>query len=245
MRVSDLRHAAFQRDTFVVIWDDASGSHIGSVELGEGYSDPGGVYLTHLDRRLSTTGLPAVFAGGNTTFTLPYGASASTIVVSKADDSEPSDVAPSVSFTGNTVTVEGDWRTRSAWVGDLFDMDFILSPLFTRRALPGGGTAPIVTGRTQLRYVTMNYSGTGSFTVSVTNRNRSVSPRTFNALSTGRSLGEAVTDAVPVSASGSFRFPVLGRNTETLIRVTDRSHLPATFQSMEFEADFTTRSTQR
>jgi len=241
----NLRHAAFERDVFVLLWDDATGAHLGSFELGEGYADPDGVYLTHLDRRLATTGLPAVFSGGNTTFTLPYPATALTTVVSQAADAVPSEVAPPVSFTGLTVTVEGDWTGRTAWVGDNYEMSFTLSPLFTRRALPGGGTAATVTGRTQIRYVTMNHSGTGNFTVEVTNRSRSVNPRTFNALATGRRLGEAVSDSVPISESGSFRFPVLGRNTETRITVKDATHLPAVFQSLEFEALYTERGKQR
>jgi len=241
-------HAAFEGERFIIVWDEADGAYMGQLELAEGYSDPGTSYLTHLDRRVSSDDLAAPsYSPDVTRILLPYLPTEKTRVVSRAPDAEPSEVAVVDSFgddptDGFYIDVVGDWSARDFWVGDLFPMEFTLSPIYFRRALGGGGTAPVVTGRLQLRYITLNYSSTGSFTVDVTNRARTTASLTYSAVSTGRSLGEAVSDEVPVSVSGSFRFPVLGRNTETLITIRDETHLPATFPSYEFEAFYHQRA---
>lgn len=251
-----LLHAAFERDTFLVVWDGEDGAFIGQFRTEEGYSDEGGTYLTHLDRRITEDAVTAPSEllpadGGlnlpaRTRIFLPWEATERTIVVSRATDSEPAEV-PVVVQTGEDVIdgfyieVVGDWTARDFYVGDTFDMQVDLSPFFVRKQTQGGGAAVVLGGRLQIRYVTINHAGTGNFNVQVIQRARSTQSRTYNHLSVDRQLGEDVTDEIPVSANGSFRFPVMGRNTETLLRIIDDTHLPAKFQSLEWEGFYTNR----
>lgn len=252
-----LLHAAFERDTFLVVWDGPDGAFLGRFRTEEGYSDEGGTYLTHLDRRITELNetsprelLPA--DGGldlpaRTRIYLPWDANERTIVVSRATDLVPNDLPTVVRIgtdviDGAYIEVEGDFTARTFYVGDTFDMQIDLGQFFLRKQTQGGGAAVVLGGRLQVRYVTINHSGTGNFLVQVIQRARSTQARTYNHLSVDRQLGEDVSDEVPVSAAGSFRFPVQGRNTETVIRIVDDTHLPAKFQSLEWEGFYTNRA---
>lgn len=251
-----LLHAAFERDTFLVVWDDTEGAYIGSFHTEEGYSDEAGTYVTCIDRRIDETQvtapselLPAdlgLALPERTRVYIPYGASDQTLLVTRATDAEPNELPAVVQYgtdviLGTYIEVEGDFTARDFYVGDTFDMQIDLSPFFVRKQGAGGGATAVLGGRLQVRYVTVTHSGTGNFNVQVIQRFRTTQARTYNHLSVGRQLGEDVTNEVPVSASGSFRFPVMGRNTETTIRLLDSTHLPARFQSLEWEGFYTNR----
>lgn len=249
-------HAAFERDTFLIVWDGPDGAFLGTFHTEEGYSDEGGTYVTSIDRRIDENALTApmeLLAADDglglperTRVFLPWEASDRTIVVTRATDAEPNEI-PAVVQTGTDVIdgfyieVEGDFTARKFYVGDTFDMQIDLSPFYLRKQTGTGGAAVVLGGRLQVRYVTVTHSGTGNFEVEVIQRARSTQARTYNHLSVDRQLGEDVTDEVPISANGTFRFPVMGRNTETLIRLRDSTHLPAKFQSLEWEGFYTNR----
>lgn len=249
-------HAAFERDTFLIVWDSADGAFLGSFHTEEGYSDEGGTYVTSIDRRITEADVTApselLAADGGldlperTRVFIPYDASDQTLLVTRATDDEANELPEVVQYgtdviDGPYIEVAGDFTDREFYVGDAFDMQIDLSPFFVRKQAAGGGAAVVLGGRLQVRYVTLNHSGTGNFNVQVIQRARSTQARTYNHLSVDRQLGEDVVDEVPISAYGTFRFPVMGRNTETLIRIVDSTHLPAKFQSLEWEGFYTNR----
>ena len=252
-----LLHAAFERDVFLIAYDGPDGAFLGRFRTEDGYSDEGGTYLTHLDRRIDDTQLTETSEllpadGGldlpeRTRIFTPWAPTDRTIVVSRATDATPNDHPEVLGYgddviDGHYIEVEGDFTSREFYVGDTFDMQFDLSSFFLRKQTQGGGAAVVLGGRLQIRYVTINHSGTGNFLVEVIQRARSTQARTYNHLSVDRQLGEDVLDEVPISSSGSFRLPVMGRNTETVVRIKDSTHLPAKFQSLEWEGDYTNRA---
>ena len=99
----------------------------------------------------------------------------------------------------------------------------------------------IAVGRHQLRYMTIIFSETAFFNVKVTPDigDTIEYPFTGRYLSAGGFLG-----SVP-SESGDFRFPVFAESDSVSIIIENDSPLPSNIQSIEFEANYTSRSQPR
>lgn len=241
-------NAAFLGTELHVVYTRAGeGTFVGAFPMALDAKDPDATYLTHLDQRVTEDDCILVFtaaapgAPARTKVTFPFKRSTRTILVSRANPAAPDDVVGEIGevlATGTDyLTVEGDWTDRKFFVGDTFDMRVRLSRIFMRKSQAGGGTAPVLGGRLQLRYLTLKYAGTGTFSLVVTPLHRSPSTMT----SSGRQIGETVLNEVAVQPEGSFRFPVMCRNTDVEIDIVDSTHLPAKFQSMEWEGLYTNR----
>jgi hypothetical protein len=97
----------------------------------------------------------------------------------------------------------------------------------------------ITTGQLQLRNYAVVYNNTGFFKVTVAPERRTAYVRTF----TGRVVGSAANILnVAAIESGTYRFGVLGKSSETSVTLESDSHLPCIFQSAEWEAFFHLRS---
>ena len=97
----------------------------------------------------------------------------------------------------------------------------------------------ITTGQLQLRNYAVVYNNTGFFKVTVAPERRTAYVRTF----TGRVVGSAANILnVAAIESGTYRFGVLGKSSETTVTLESDSHLPCIFQSAEWEAFFHLRS---
>ena len=94
--------------------------------------------------------------------------------------------------------------------------------------------------RYQLRGLTLNYSDTGSFRVSVEAKGRDKKESLF----TGRILGDLdnVLGYSSVVDSGSHKVGILSQAKDVTIEITNDSHLPCSFQSAEYEGFVTLRS---
>ena len=97
----------------------------------------------------------------------------------------------------------------------------------------------ITTGHLQLRNYAVVYNSTGFFKVVLRPLKRQVYTRTF----TGRVVGSSA-NLLNVAAieSGTYRFGVMGKSSETSITLESDSHLPCIFQSAEWEGFFVLRS---
>jgi hypothetical protein len=97
----------------------------------------------------------------------------------------------------------------------------------------------ITTGQLQLRNYAVVYNSTGFFKVVLSPLKREDYTRTF----TGRVVGSA-NNLLNIAAieSGTYRFGVLGKASETFITIESDSHLPCIFQSAEWEGFFHLRS---
>lgn len=245
---STLLSLSFAQEKLAVVWSQAGqGTYLGEMDLEDGASDADATYLTHLDRKVSEADCTVTLLTGptRTRVTLPYAPTARTILATRVNAAAPlevpSEVPAVLTVAATYIEVAGDYSTRKFYVGETFDFLAELSTLYVRRANQAGAGVAVVGGRLQVRYLTVNYAGTGSFTMRVTARARTAISREFNAVSTGLLLGESVSDSAPVSEGGSFRFPIQGRNTETKIELLDSTHLPAKFQSLEWSGFYHNR----
>ena len=97
---------------------------------------------------------------------------------------------------------------------------------------------PITTASLRIRNWSVVYNDTGFFTVKTTPARRSTYTRTF----TGRLVGGAANLLSKAAIdSGTYQFGVVG-NADTTITLESDSHLPATFQSAEWEGFYVLRS---
>ena len=99
---------------------------------------------------------------------------------------------------------------------------------------------PTRIARYQLRNISLNYNDTGSFDVSVASTGRD--PKVTNF--TGRILSESsnLIGVSPTVEDGTLKVGIQSQAKETDITITNRSHLPSTFQNAEVEAFVTLRN---
>lgn len=201
-------------------------------------------WLTHLDQRKyfaagqgsynSTTGL--------TTFTLPkpmsYAAGKTAVVTA---DGYQASISSGTTFsdpTAATVSVVGDYSAKAVWIGTLYTMTFEFGTPYLRAPV-SKGMAALLTGRYQLRYLTIQYADTAYFKVTVGIKNES----SYEYYFTGEILGAAVIGNTNIS-SGTFRAPVHSKNTNIVVKIINDSPLPSKLLSCEFEAFYNDRATR-
>jgi hypothetical protein len=98
---------------------------------------------------------------------------------------------------------------------------------------------PILGGRLQLRNMEIIFNDTGYFQAVVTPKGRDTRTNTF----TGRVIGSSnnILDAVAIE-TGSFKFPILAKDSEVEIEIKSDGFLPAVFQGLEWEGYFVMRA---
>ena len=98
---------------------------------------------------------------------------------------------------------------------------------------------PMTSGRLQLRNMTLTYNDTGTFEALVRPKGRDEAVNKFN----GRIVGSLANLLGSVAIeTGQYRFPILAKSNEVEIEIRTDSHLPAIFQSAEYEGYFVMRS---
>ena len=106
---------------------------------------------------------------------------------------------------------------------------------------------PTRIARYQLRNISLNYNDTGSFDVTVTRTGRKDAAGNLEqdvTNFTGRILSESsnLLGASPTVEDGTLKVGIQSQAKETDITITNRSHLPSTFQNAEVEAFVTLRN---
>lgn len=101
--------------------------------------------------------------------------------------------------------------------------------------------SPRKDGRLQLRSFAVSYNNTGYFEAKVTPEGRETAVYKY----TGRTLGTTSNRVgrVPLS-SGVFRFPILSNASTVQIALENNTHLPSSFQSVEWEGLYNSRATR-
>jgi hypothetical protein len=155
------------------------------------------------------------------------------------------ETAGSSSFTTPTITLEEEFSaTDEFYVGIPYVMKYEATKPTLKQARQAGGVETVVTGRHQLRYMSVTYEDTAFFKVKVTQLIADKEGETIEYPFSGRFLSTGgYLGSVP-SASGTFRFPVFAQSDEVKIEIENGSPLPSNIQSIAFEAQYTSRSTR-
>lgn len=189
-------------------------------------------YLFYLDRKfyLSENDLTIDNEEGTTTFTLPY-TPVNTLTVLD-NKGFPLDYT----INGNQVIVEAvrDYLV----VGNTFTSTWEMPLIYYRQQTQNG--TKVVEGTLMLRDINLCYADTGYFKVTVTPEYSTNITSEF--VFTGKIVGmkSATIGEINVS-NGTFLLPVIARNEEVSIEITNDSYLPSCFLSLEWLGDFIVR----
>jgi hypothetical protein len=219
------------------------------MRLGAGVNDSatsGKNWLTHLDQRIRRASGAGSYNSttGRTTFNLPkpmsYRAGYTKVV---SEDGYQLSIVSGTNFSGPsgaeaTVEVAGDWSAKAVWIGTIYTMTYEMSTPYLK-ARVGQGKASIVSGRYQLRNLTLLYADSSYFRVTVAIDKGDTYVYPF----TGDIIGIAEIGDLNLS-SGSFRVPVFSKNDNVTIKIVNDSPLPSKILSGELEAYYNDRATR-
>ena len=236
----------FVQQSLYLLIKRGSKTYLERMDLQNGLTDVGATYTTNLDRRIEVTGDGTDSPSGGFTLNLENTArpdyeieSGDTIQVVSADG----EVMTIASQTSNTITLKEQFSASDKFfVGVPYTMLYELTEPVLKRPKVGGGFEMVATGRHQVRYMTVVYDDTAYFKVKVTpeiagSEGTAIEyPFSGRFLSTGGFLG-----SIP-SSSGDFRFPVFAQSDSIKIEIENDSPFPSNIQSIEFEAQYSTRS---
>ena len=189
-------------------------------------------YLFYLDRKfyLSENDLTIDNEEGTTTFTLPY------IPVNTLTVLDSKGFPLDYTINGNQVIVEAvrDYLV----VGNTFTSTWEMPLIYYRQQTQNG--TKVVEGTLMLRDINLCYADTGYFKVTVTPEYSTNITSEF--VFTGKIVGmkSATIGEINVS-NGTFLLPVIARNEEVSIEITNDSYLPSCFLSLEWLGDFIVR----
>ena len=138
-----------------------------------------------------------------------------------------------------TMVVLGDLTGAKFYVGELYDMTYEFSTPYVKEQPRGGGVAIAAGPYLQMRNWAVIFDETSAFELKITPAGRDPQTYPYNGISLGTSpplLGS------PSLETGSFRVPVMARNTDTKVEIVSSSPLPCRFQSAEWEGWYHTRT---
>lgn len=139
--------------------------------------------------------------------------------------------------SATTVSAKGDWSTGEVLFGVPFESEVVLSKLHLR----DGNGAAVLTGRLQVRYMTLAYVDSGYFEVEVTPEGRDASVYRHTSRKIGSALNAIGSHNIE---SGKFRFPVYSRGDTVNITIRNDSFLPMTITSAAWTGFFNELSRQ-
>jgi len=185
-------------------------------------------WRVHLDRRVTLTG---VYDDGTdlTTWTAPYdivsGWSEDVTLASThfelVDEDTGLKIATPVTVTSaTTITKDGDYSGTDYLFGKPYSSTWQPTPWHLR----DDKDTVISEGRIQVRRLTLSYTDTGYFQVTVTPVDRDGLVHTF----TPDTVGVAEVDTV-TRATGKTGFPIMAQVKDTVIEVSSASYLPFQF----------------
>lgn len=220
---------------------------IGRIEMGNQVVPEAGISNTtwtrHLDHRVREPSTGVYDANtGRTTWNLPrpLSYSAGKTVVVRTNGQILNDVAGTAfnisTQAAGTISVTGDWSGEVVHIGLLYSMVYEMSTLHLK-APAGRSEAALLNGRTQVRYLTLQYADTGYFRAEVAIRNGDTYVYPF----TGEVAGLAVIGS-PNIQTGTMRIPVFSKNDNVTVKIINDTPLPCKILSGEVEVEYTDRA---
>ena len=216
----------------------ADGVYLESLSLQPNARDAGFDYQIHLDRRVSLTG---VYDAANnwTTWTLPYQEPGDmSVVLGAAFSSQAGALLTTTRPSSSTLRATGNYSSSPCIVGRKYTMRYRLSEQFVKDAK---GVA-ITGGKLKLRRMRLSYANSGYFRAEVTPKAR----ETYSYPFTGKVLGSSqlLIGATPIE-SGAYSFPILSGSEDLTVDIVNDTHLPSIFQAIEWDAEFTLKTSRR
>lgn len=200
-------------------------------------------YETLLDRRFSPNSISYDSTNDRTVITLPYATTATNIQCMGYNlAANISGYEFKVTKISNTqIYIPGNVLGYAISIGIPYTFLFEFSPVYPRQS-KGGGEVVILDGRLQVRYITIEYHDTAYFATFLALPGRDTFTSTFAAAS----LGNA-TDLIGSQSfhSGYYRIPVMSKNIDAKLWITNDTPFPSAFGSAEWSGQWSPKANQR
>ena len=201
-------------------------------------------YEILLDRRKVATTKTYNSTTKKTTITLPWATTSDVEVIST--DTDPTDPVSGyrhsvTKVSTSSVTVDGDITTHTVTVGIPYTFSYQFSTQYFR-AGKGTGEVVVLDGRMQLRYITVEYHNTAYFQTTVKLPGRDAFTQVFNGQVTG---SDTTILGQQSFSTGKHRIPVMGKNLDVVVTITNDSPFPHAFGSAEWQGIISPKSATR
>lgn len=243
---ADIRGAFFyDNELYMVVGRVTHGSTtwwIDKINFKPDAVDAGQTYLNYIDRKYQYTstadevavnGATTVLGSVGTLADMPTGAPMEVI----GTDGVRHTV---LSATADTITIRGAHGGKTFWIGERYSMEYDFGTIYVRerRTPTGQANVAITSGRTHLRRGRLKYGDSSYFRVEVTDRNGQM----FSYPFTGRQLGDSLlTVGSRPESTGTFDFPINGKNDEMTIKVINDSPFDSNLTGADFDSNFILR----
>lgn len=234
--------SGFMQDTTLFLLTHyVDGVYLESLNFEPGYKDVDSAFEYRLDRKITEKDVSISYAPGikQSTITMPYPLNAPPVCVSANAPAgymftnvEEDGQIPATQFK-----VKGDARAQGLFIGIPFESSYTFSP-FAIRDQNNGGNA-IMSGRLQLRSLSLSCSDTGYLNIHVTPQFRDTSSYCFTA----RELGHG-SNIIGASSlyTGLIKVPLLSLNTQVSVTVNSVSFYPFALVNATWEGFYNSRS---
>ncbi len=139
-------------------------------------------------------------------------------------------------YTGTNIATQ--LALQDLYIGIPYGMEYVFSQQQVKQT---NTTSPRKDGRLQLRSFAVSFNETGYFETKVTPEGRDTSTHKY----TGRTLGTNSNRVGRVQlSSGVYRFPIMTNAQTVTIEIENNTHLPSSFQSVEWEGLYNSRATR-
>ncbi len=201
-------------------------------------------YEVLLDRRYSIVSGDMVYSSVNdyTTITLPYSTTQTPEVISSNVGTASFGIRQTVTkVNANTIRVPGNITGSTNVTGIPYTMTYEFSTFFPKQQ-KGQGEVIMQDGRTQLRYLNLEYHNTAYFTTRVITPGRDDAYSVFSGIILG---ADNSTLGKQPFASGKYRIPIMAENLKARIQIINDSPYPSGFGSAEWQGVMSPKSVQR
>jgi hypothetical protein len=215
----------------------ADGIYLESIDLQVSSSDSIGV-LVHLDRRVTLTGTYSSTTG-LTTWVLPYSDTSPDfqVVLGSGFGAASGTMQVPSRPSATTVTLAGNFTNSTVYVGKKYTLRYRFSKQFYKDK----EKVAIAHGQLMMKNMQVFFTNTGYFRAEVTPLYRD----TYTYIYSGKTVGSQEWTVGNVAIGGGiFTIPLMTDSDSLTLDLINDSYLPSYFQSAEWEADLSTRSTR-
>lgn len=201
-------------------------------------------YEIMLDRRYTLLSSNMVYSSTNdwTTITLPFATNNIPEVISTDLTNGIVGIRQTVTkLTSTTLRVAGNLTGYTNVIGIPYTLTYEFSTIFPKQA-KGQGEVVILDGRTQVRYLTVEYHNSAYFTAQVITSGRDDSFSTMSGIRVGADTSVLGKQSFQ---SGKFRIPVMSENLKARVVLINDTPYPSAFGSAEWQAILSPKSVQR
>ena len=210
----------------------SDGIHLEKINFSAKNKEKDLSFLCYLDRKVYFNNL--VHSAGRTIINLPYIPDNEIVILD--EDGVPLNYTTTKEFP-KRFDIEGIYDR--VIVGNTFESKWELPKIYLREQL-SNGTTKVKEGLLMLRDINLSYAETGHFKINVASKYTTQISSEFEF--TGMICGTDTSTLGQIAVSdGTFLLPVISRNEDVNITVTNNSYLPSCFLSMEWLGDFNIR----